>query len=311
MITSIPVNTQIVMGTIFCILVTASFITRQLQNKNPDKDFTELKQRVNSWWFMAGLIMLVLAISTSIAILFFAILSFFALKEFLAIIGTRASDRTIILWAYLAIPIQYYLVYIGWYGLFIIFIPVYVFLFLPMRMVLIGETKAFVKSAAELHWAVMLTVYCLSHLAYLIALPELNTKSGAIGLVLYLLFMTQFNDVCQYIWGKKFGKHKIVPRVSPNKTWEGLVGAVITIMLISGILAPFLTPLDFKMGLVAGLLISLAGFIGDIVISSVKRDLEIKDTGSLIPGHGGLLDRLDSLTYTAPLFFHFIYYLKF
>ena len=115
-------------------------------------------------------------------------------------------------------------------------------------------------------------------------------------------------DTAAFWFGMKFGKRKILPKVSPNKTWEGLLGAVITIMLISGFLAPFLTPLDFKTSLIAGLLISLAGFIGDIVISSVKRDLEIKDTGNLIPGHGGLLDRLDSLTYTAPLFFHFIYF---
>jgi phosphatidate cytidylyltransferase len=127
--------------------------------------------------------------------------------------------------------------------------------------------------------------------------------------VIFLLFMTQLGDVSQYVWGKTFGRHKIIPRVSPNKTWEGFVGGVATITLVSGWVAPLLTPLSFEYGLLAGLIISVAGFVGDVVISSVKRDLNIKDSGNLIPGHGGILDRFDSLFFTAPLFFHYVYYL--
>jgi len=231
-----------------------------------------------------------------------------ALKEFLSIVPTRQADRHVIFWAYLAIPVQYYWIYAGWYGMFIIFIPVYLFLFLPMRMVLIGETKGFIKSAALLHWAVMLTVFCISHIAYLLTLAPLNPKAGSVGLVLFLIFTTQFNDVCQYIWGKTLGRHKIIPKVSPNKTWEGFIGGFVTITLCAGWVAPLLTPLTMPQGLVAGIMISGGGFVGDVVISSVKRDLQIKDSSQLIPGHGGLLDRMDSLLYTAPLFFHYVYY---
>ena len=123
--------------------------------------------------------------------------------------------------------------------------------------------------------------------------------------------MTQFNDVSQYVWGKLLGKRKITPRVSPKKTWEGFLGGVLTITLLAGFLAPFLTPLSRIEGFIAGAIISASGFVGDVVISSVKRDLHIKDTGQLIPGHGGILDRMDSLIYTAPLFFHYIYYLHY
>ena len=130
-------------------------------------------------------------------------------------------------------------------------------------------------------------------------------------MVLFLLFITQFNDVCQYIWGKTIGKHKIIPKVSPNKTWEGFLGAVATTTVISGFIAPLLTPLTFKYGILVGLVIGISGFFGDVVISSVKRDLQIKDSGNLIPGHGGILDRLDSVIYTAPLFFHIIYYIAY
>ncbi|NOS88655.1 MAG: phosphatidate cytidylyltransferase [Methylococcaceae bacterium] len=293
------------------LLLLASASRLLLAAKNPSTDYTELRLRIQSWWWIVGLLFLVLASNTQTAIVFFGFLSFLALKEFLSIVPTRMTDRRVIFWAYLAIPVQYYWVSIGWYGMFIIFIPVYVFLFLPMRMVLIGDTQGFIRSAGILHWAVMLMVFAVSHIAYLLTLPVKNPNAGAMGLVLFLLFTTQFNDVCQYIWGKCLGKHKIIPKVSPNKTWEGFVGGVLTTTVCAGFAAPLLTPLNQSQGWVAGLIIGLAGFVGDVVLSSVKRDLNIKDSGSLIPGHGGILDRLDSLIYTAPLFFHFLYYVAY
>lgn len=306
---TIPKNALIAMISVIAILIIATLIQYVVAKKNPDKDHTELHLRTKSWWWIIGLLFLFLSIGTNAAIFFFGFISFLALKEFLSIVSTRQTDRNVIFWAYLCIPLQYYWVAIGWYGMFIIFIPVYMFLFIPMRMVLKGDTDGFIKSAGVLHWSVMLTVFSISHIAYLLVLPENNTLSGGIGLVLYLLFMTQFNDVNQYVWGKAFGKHKIIPKVSPNKTWEGFLGGMFTITLTAGFVAPFLTPLTITQGFIAGIIISVSGFIGDVVLSSVKRDLQIKDSGNLIPGHGGILDRMDSLIYTAPLFFHYIYYL--
>ncbi len=291
---------------ILSLLVVATAIQVILGLKKPN---LELRQRITSWWWIIGLLFLVFSIGTNTAIIFFGFISFLALKEFLSIVHIRQSDRSAIFWAYLAIPLQYYWVTIGWYGLFIIFIPVYLFLFLPLRMVLKGDTDGFIKSAGILQWAVMLNVFAISHIAFLLILPEKNAMAGNIGLVLFLLFMTQFNDVSQYVWGKTLGRHKILPKVSPNKTWEGFIGGLITITLAAGFIAPYLTPMTMQQGFVAGLLISASGFIGDVVISSVKRDLQIKDCGNLLPGHGGILDRIDSLIYTSPLFFHYIYYL--
>jgi phosphatidate cytidylyltransferase len=155
----------------------------------------------------------------------------------------------------------------------------------------------------------MATVFSLSHLAFLLALPEGgNPAGGGAGLVLFLVFLTEFNDVAQYVWGKLFGRHKIVPKVSPNKTWEGFLGGVATSAVCAWLLAPLLTPLSLEHSLAVGFIIPLAGFVGDVVVSAVKRDIGVKDSGSLLPGHGGILDRIDSLTYTAPLFFHFIRY---
>ncbi len=307
----IPLHSVIMMVLILGILIIATIITSLLKIKNRDKDYTELHQRVISWWWMIGLVFSFLILGKNTAIIFFAFLSFLALKEFISIVPIRQVDRNAIFWIYLSIPFQYYWVAAEWYGMFIIFIPVYLFLLVPVRMVLKGETQGFIRSAGILHWAAMLTVFSISHVAYLLVLPEKEMMAGGIGLVLFLLFMTQFNDVSQYVWGKCFGKHKIVPKVSPNKTWQGFIGGVVTITVLAGMIAPYLTPLNRLEGYIAGAIISVSGFWGDVVISSVKRDLHIKDIGNLIPGHGGILDRMDSLIYTAPLLFHYIYYLHY
>ncbi len=309
MILNIPQYSLYAMILVIALLVIATLIQAGISRKNPDKDYTELKQRTVSWWWIIGLLLLALILGKTSSIIFFSLLSFLALKEFLSIVSTRQSDRAVIFWAYLSIPFQYYWVASGWYGMFIIFIPVYVFLFIPMRMVLKGEIEGYIKAAGVLQWAVMLTVFSLSHIAYLLMLPDKNMLAGGIGLVLYLIFLTQFNDVNQYVWGKLFGRHKIIPKVSPNKTWEGFLGGVISITLVAGLVAPWLTPMTQWQGIGAGAIIGIGGFIGDVVLSSVKRDLQIKDCGSMIPGHGGILDRMDSLIYTAPLFFHYINYL--
>lgn len=308
----IPRNAQYALAGILAILVAASLIVLVLRRLRPAKDYGELVARVQSWWVMFFIFTLAIAVSTTVSIVFFAIVSFLALKEYLSLIPTRRADRSVLFWAYLTIPIQYYWVAEAWYGMFIIFVPVYAFLFLPMRMVLIGETQNFLRAAGTIHWGLMLMVFSLSHLAFLLALPpEVNPAAGGAGLVLYLVFLTQFNDVAQYTWGKMLGRHKVVPKVSPKKTVEGFVGGVATTTVLGWLLAPWLTPLSSVEGVTAGLLIGVAGFIGDVNISALKRDLGVKDSGQLIPGHGGILDRVDSLTYAAPLFFHYVKYLHY
>lgn len=300
------------LGGLYGILLVASLVVLFLRWRGPDKDRTELARRISSWWYIVTVFTLAMVLSRQVAVVFFALVSFLALKEYLSIVPTRSADRSVLFWAYLAIPLQYYWVSQAWYGMFIIFIPVYVFLLLPMRMVLTSETKDFLRAAATLHWGIMTLVFGISHIAYLLVLPQdKNPGAGGAGLVLFLVFLTQFNDVAQYIWGNLLGRHKIIPRVSPHKTWEGFLGGVATTTLLAFILSRWLTPLTAQTALVAGVLISVAGFVGDVTISALKRDIGVKDTGTLLPGHGGILDRIDSLTYTAPLFFHFIYYLHY
>jgi phosphatidate cytidylyltransferase len=290
---------RLVLGGILAILVLASAISWLLQRRGPAEKYTELRHRVQSWWIMVGVFGVAIAIDRRLSIGFFGLVSFLALKEYLSLIPTRRADRRVLFWAYLSIPFQYYWIHRGWYGMFIVFIPVWVMLLISARMVLIGETKDFLRAVGTLQWGLMLMVFSISHQAYLLVL-------GGAGLVLYLVVLTQLNDVAQYIWGKTFGRHQITPSVSPKKTVEGLVGGILTTTVLAVLLAPLLTPLDRWDSVAAGFMISTGGFLGDITISALKRDLGVKDSGQLIPGHGGILDRIDSLTYTAPLFFHFL-----
>lgn len=173
----VPLHSFYLMIAVVSLLVAASIICVVKQKAHPDTDYTELWLRIRSWWVMIGLIFIVLVLSPTASIVFFAFLSFLALKEFLSITPIRLSDRRTLFWAYLAIPVQYYWVHDAWYGMFIIFIPVYLFLILPTRMVLTGETRGFIRSAGVIHWATMLTIFSLSHIPYLLVLPEKNVDA--------------------------------------------------------------------------------------------------------------------------------------
>ena len=309
---NIPFNVQIAFIAIGGLLALASLISIWLVRAKPERDYSELRLRIKTWWIIVAVFAAAVLFNRTVSVIVLGLVSFLAFKEYLSLVPTRRADHRVLLWAYLAIPVQFYWVWIAWYGLFIIFIPVFVFLFLPMRMILIGETTGFLRAIGTLQWGLMITVFGLSHAAYLLVLPaNVNPAGGAMGLLIYLVFLTEINDISQYIWGKSFGKRKIVPKVSPNKTVAGFLGGVLTTTALAAVLAPFLTPLTRDEALGAGLLIGLAGFVGDVTISALKRDLGVKDSGSLLPGHGGILDRLDSLTYTAPLFFHYVYYLHY
>jgi len=294
---------------VWAVLVVASLIVWGLRLRGPAERYEELVRRTESWWWMIGAFTFAIAVNTTVAIVFLASISYLALKEYLSLIPTRRIDRGLLLFAYLAIPIQYYWAATDWYGMFIVFVPVWLFLFFPALMASRGDTQGFLRAVGTLSWGLMLTVFALSHLAMLLVSGEVNNPvAGGVGLLFFVVVLTQFNDVAQYTWGKLIGRHKVTPKVSPKKTWEGLIGGVLTTVAVAACLGPYLTPMDWQWSALAGGVIGVAGFLGDITISAVKRDLGVKDTGGLIPGHGGILDRVDSLTYAAPAFFHFFRY---
>jgi phosphatidate cytidylyltransferase len=269
----------------------------------------ELKERTRTWWWIVALVTAALALGEKATILFTAALSFLAFRELHSVVPIRRADRALLGLAFLAIPVQYWLVWTGWYGLFAVFVPVYAFALLSMSAVVAGETRGFIRANATLHWALMLTVYNLSHLAFLVVLPLAQpAPAGGLGLLFFVLALVQFNDVAQYVWGRLLGRHRITPSVSPAKTCEGFVGGLVTTAGLAVLIAPVLTPFGLVAALLVGALLAALGFFGDVTLSAVKRDLGIKDTGAALPGHGGILDRLDSLTLAAPIGFHVIRY---
>lgn len=298
------------LASLFVILIGATIIVNYLHSRGGSGEFDEVVQRLRTWWLIIVLLSSAILLSSNASLIFFALISFLGLKEFLTLAPTRRVDRNVLFYIYLSIPVQYMWAALEWYGMFIIFVPVYLFLFVPLRMVLGGNTTNFLKAAGVLHWGVMTTVFSLSHLAFLLMLPatESNPYGSGPALVLYVIILTQLNDVAQFIWGKTFGSRRVVPSVSPNKTWEGLLGGVLTTTTLAVVLSIWMTPMSLFQAVFAGLGIGIFGFVGDVCVSAVKRDLGIKDTSQMLPGHGGVLDRVDSLTYTAPLFFHYVYY---
>jgi len=287
-------------------LVAATLLVRRKKAANPERDYSELSQRMTSWWVIIGLLSVGLILGKMAVIVLFAFVSYLALKEYLTIIPTQMQDRMVLFWAYILIPLQYVFVYHADFEMFLVLIPVYGLAVIAMSMILTGVTDGYISRIGTVYWGLMMTVFSISHLAYLYVLPEPGGPVTGAGLVLYAVLLTQFNDVSQYIWGKRFGRRKIIPSVSPGKTWAGFLGGMGTTVVLAALLGPWLTPLSVPLAALSGLLVSVAGFFGDLNMSCVKRDLCIKDTGAMLPGHGGILDRVDSLTLAAPLLCHFI-----
>lgn len=291
---------------VLALLSVAAVISAVLPLINKTKDYRELRQRIASWWVMVALLAGALLAGWQATTLLFVVISFIALREFLSIARTRREDRLIILAAYLAIPVSYAFIALDLYMIFLVIVPVYAFLLTPFLMASLGQTKNYLSRVAMFHWGMMTCVYNLGYAAFLMRVPDDQAPAGAAGLVLMLLVATEFNDVAQYVWGKTLGKHKIVPTVSPNKTWEGFLGGWVSTAALIWFAGPYLTPLSGWGLFTVAVSLPLAGFAGDVTMSAIKRDIGVKDTSHLIPGHGGLLDRVDSLTFTAPLYFHLL-----
>ena len=267
-----------------------------------------LNARIRSWWLMVALFAAALTFGKIVTLVLFGLISFLALREFVTLIDTRKGDhRSLFLAFFVVVPAQYYLIGIDWYGLFSILIPVYVFLALPAISAAAGDTTNFLTRNATMQWGLMLSVYAISHASALLILDIPGYTLPPAMLLLYLMIVVQMSDVFQYVFGKLMGRTRIAPSISPSKTVEGLVGGGLTAIAIGAglsVITPF-TPLQ-SAGMSA--VIVIAGFLGGFVLSAIKRDLGVKDWGNMIEGHGGILDRMDSVAFAAPFFFHMTRY---
>jgi phosphatidate cytidylyltransferase len=263
-----------------------------------------LVARINAWWVMVIVIGLAFLMGKLGVISLFALISFFALREFLTLAYTRRGDHLAMATCFFVIlPFQYLLIWIEWYGLYSIFVPVYAFLLLPILAALGADTKRFLERSAKTQWGLMISVYCISHVPALLTLEIPGYEDRNLLLIAFLVLVVQGSDVLQYVSGKLFGKRKVAPELSPSKTWEGLIGGVACATLLGSALS-WATPfLAWQAGLIA-FAICMMGFFGGLVMSAIKRDRGVKDWGQMIEGHGGMLDRLDSVVFAAPVFFH-------
>lgn len=301
-----------IFSSIVAVLAVASTVGIILKKRIPEGEPTatidNLNARINAWWIMVLVVGGACLFGDLGLVVLFAVISFFAMREFVTISPTRRADYlTLLLAFYVLIPFQYWLVGISWYGLYTIFIPVYVFLLLPIITVLKNDTHDFLRRTSIMQWGVMLCVFSISHVPALLTLDIAGFEGKNMLLVLFLLIVVQSSDVLQYIWGKLAGRHKVAAAISPSKTVEGFVGGVLSASLLGAALS-WMTPFTVIEAGFMALLVTLAGFLGGLVMSAIKRDRGVKDWGVGIAGHGGMLDRLDSICFSAPLFFHVVRY---
>ena len=305
-------ETALLMGGLIGVLSSASAVAAILSFRagaTLSPALQNLNQRIKAWWLMVLLISGAFICGKAGVIVLFAFVSFAALREYVTLTYSRRSDHWVLLGMFgIVIPVQYLLIWSEWYGLFSVFIPVYCFLVMPALTALRGDTERFLDRVAEQQWGIMLAVYCISHVPALMTLPIPGFEGRGLLLIAFLIITVQGSDVLQYIFGKLVGRHVISASVSPSKTWEGLVGGMASATLLGGMLH-WLTPFSALEAAAIAALSCLMGFFGGLVASAIKRDRGVKDWGNMIEGHGGMLDRADSLVFAAPVFFHLVRYL--
>jgi phosphatidate cytidylyltransferase len=294
-----------VFGGIVTLLLIASTIGWVLQRRKGETNtIRNLNERVRAWWIMVAVLGTCFWLGPNATLIVFAFISFFALREFITLTPTRASDHKPLAVAfYVLVPLQYWLIHLEWYGLFSIFIPVYAFLGLPALAVFAGDTEEFLERTTKIQWGVMIAIYCISYAPALLVLDLAGFNDQGALLLLYLMLVVQISDVMQYVFGKLFGKHKLAPLVSPSKTVEGLIGGGLAAVGIGSAMY-WITPFTPLQSAAMSLVIVICGVLGGLALSAVKRSLGAKDWGSMIEGHGGMMDRMDSVSFAAPIFFH-------
>ena len=294
----------------FLVMATSASLILQgsLRGEAAQATMANVMVRIRAWWVLAAAFVIALAIGHAGLTALFGLASFLALREFITLAPTRRGDHRALCWIFFVIaPLQYWLVARGWYGLFSVLIPVYAFLFLPIQSALIGDPERFLERTADIQWGLMVCVYCLSHAPALLTLDIPGYEGENAKLLVFLVLVTQISDVLQFVWGKTLGRRRIAPTISPNKTWGGFLGGVSSATLI-GTALWWATPFTPWQAAGMSLVITLLGFLGGLTMSAIKRDRGVKDYGTLVEGHGGVLDRIDSLCFAAPLFFHLTRY---
>jgi phosphatidate cytidylyltransferase len=332
------VHTQIywLLGVVLGLLVIA-YVAGRLMKRYPEHSLNpamieQFNHRIRVWWLMSAILVAGFLLGRATTIILFGCISFWALREFITMTPTRRGDHRALFWVFFVFtPLQYVLIslsrntYANWfdvphrdfYGLYSIVIPVYGLLFIPMRIALSDDPKRFLERSAKIQVGLFICVYCLSYAPALLNLP-LRTSGGDpwgepdshlpnAGLLFYFILVVQLGDVLQYLWSRLAGRRVIAPKINASRTWEGLLGGVTSTTLV-GALLWWATPFQFWQAACMSMVVATTGFGGSMVMSAIKRDRGVADYGTLVQGHHGVLDRIDSLCFAAPVFYHLTRY---
>lgn len=307
---TLPIQAGFVFLGIFAVLILATLIGNLLRKYRPNSTTVEdFGSRVSTWWVMMVILLLAFGFGDIGATFLFFLISFAALREFMTLIYRRRSDHNAIAACfYILLPLQYYFVLTNWYGMFAALIPVYAFLILPIIAAFSGDTNGLFERTAKIQWGAMVTIFCLSHVPALMTLEVINFQDQNILLLIFMILVVQVNDVLQYILGKLFRSSRpIMPALSPDKTIVGTIGGISCASLLAASLY-WLTPFTPLQAALIGFIISLMGFFGSMVMTGIKHSYGVQNWGRMMYRHGGMLDRVDSICFAAPVFFHLVRY---
>ena len=318
-------------GSILVVLVAASLVVHFLSRRNDSGIDSAIvatfRGRVWAWWLLfAGLSgaslfgYWVTFVDHWAVIVLFGGLAFWALREFITLTPTRPGDHRALFWVFfLCTPLQFLLVGVDsqWleifcgvtsYAIFSIMIPVYAFLLVPARIAMSGDAKRFLERTAKIQAGLLVCVYCLSYAPALVTMELPDPVGGRLRLLFFFVLIVQLSDAFQYAWSKIPSRHVIAPAINPARTWEGLLGGTASVTLV-GMLLWFATPFPrWWQPAAVSIVVSLMSFAGGLTMSAIKRDRGVKDYGTLVEGHGGVLDRIDSICFSAPVFYHLTWY---
>jgi phosphatidate cytidylyltransferase len=304
-----PQTLWLVVG-VMVLLGTATAVTFFLQRRTDsglDPAIVEsFRTRIRAWWILLTALAAAFLIGKGATVFLFWAVSFWALREFITLTPTRPADHRTLFWVFLlCTPAQFILVGLNQYRLYSILIPVYAFLLIPARIAFSGDSKRFLERTAKIQAGLLICVYCLSYAPALLNMT--GNPSRNVALLFFFILMVQLSDVFQYAWSQLPSKHPMVPTINPTKTWEGLLGGTATSALVGSALW-WATPFPYWLAALMSMLVALMGAAGSLTMSAIKRDRGVKDYGTLVEGHGGVLDRIDSICFAAPVFFHFTQY---
>jgi phosphatidate cytidylyltransferase len=317
----LDVRTLWLVGGVLSLLAIATMLGQLLKRQSNSSLNPEVVRlfhlRVRTWWLISSVLAASFLLPRGATVLLFFGVSFWALREFITLTPTRPGDHRTLFWVFFVFaPLQFLLIGMETpdnpqYGLYSIMIPVYGFLFIPARAAFAGDYKRFLERSAKIQSGLMVCVYCLSYAPAL-----LNLRLKGLGedqdvhlvnarLLFFFVLVVQMGDVLQYFWSKLLGQRVIAPAINPDKTWEGFLGGVGSATMLGAALY-WATP--FQPWQAAGLaaVTAISGFAGGMTMSAIKRDRGVRDYGTLVTGHGGVLDRIDSVCFAAPVFYHMV-----